>query len=132
MDSDTPPALLEETLRIQRWADWVAGNAASGGRGAGRWAAGAAVHAKDGGVLPGPAEHQPVGHPDCACPEAPQSHQPRAQYADPGELAPRHTAHAGECPPALFLCLFHLWHHRRAALGGPAAQSLLPRGELHH
>lgn len=36
MDSDTPPALLEETLRIQRWADWVAGNAALGGRGAGR------------------------------------------------------------------------------------------------
>lgn len=34
---------------------------------------------QDGGVLAGPSEHQPVGHPHRACPEAPQSHQPCAQ-----------------------------------------------------
>ena len=57
---------------------------------------------------------------------------PSPRYADPGEPAPGHTAHAGECAPALLLCLLHLWHHWRAALGWPASKSLLPGGELHH
>lgn len=57
---------------------------------------------------------------------------PAPRYADPGEPAPGHAAHAGERPPPLLLCLLHLWHHRRAALGRLTAQPLLPGGELHH
>lgn len=37
------------------------------------------ISLQNGRVFPGPAEHQPVGHPHRASLEAPQSHQPRAQ-----------------------------------------------------
>ncbi len=53
------------------------------------------------------------------------------RYADPGEPAAGHSAHAGKCASALFLCLLHFWHHWRAAVGWTIKKSLLPRGELH-
>ncbi len=53
------------------------------------------------------------------------------RYAYPGEPAAGHSAHAGKCASALFLCLLHFWHHWRAAMGWTIKKSLLPRGELH-
>lgn len=40
------------------------------------------------------------------------------RYAHLGDATIGYSAHAGKCPPALLLCVLHLWHYRSAAVGG--------------
>lgn len=47
------------------------------------------------------------------------------RYADPRDASVGHLTHAGERPPPLLLCLFHLWHRWCAAVGGATPQPLL-------
>ena len=49
-----------------------------------------------------------------------------SRHADPGDAAPRHTAHAGQRSVAVFLCVFHFWHRRRPTLGGNLATKVRP------
>ena len=49
------------------------------------------------------------------------------RHAYPCDATPGHAADAGQRPPAMLLCLLHLWHHWRATLVRPAAQPMLPR-----
>ena len=51
------------------------------------------------------------------------------RYAHSGDAPARHSAHVGQRPPAVFLRLLHLRHHRRSTLGRIAqAKVLHPRG----
>lgn len=53
------------------------------------------------------------------------------RYAYSGQPAAGHSAHAGKRAPALFLCLFHFWHHWCAVVGWTVEKSLLHGGELY-
>lgn len=48
------------------------------------------------------------------------------RYEDLGDAAAGHPAHAGKRSPPLLLCLFYLRHCGSPAVGGTAAQPLLP------
>lgn len=46
------------------------------------------------------------------------------RYAYPSDPPPRHTSHAGQRAGSVLLCLLHLWHRWRAAVGGATKEPL--------
>lgn len=54
------------------------------------------------------------------------------RYAHPGDPPAGHTAHAGQRAAALLLCLLHIWHRGRPALGRPPQKPLLCGRQLSH
>ena len=52
------------------------------------------------------------------------------RHEDPGDAASGHSAHAGQCPPALLLRLLHLRDHGGADVGWAAQAEMLHQRTL--
>lgn len=49
------------------------------------------------------------------------------RYAHTGDAPAWHASHARQCSSPLFLCILHLWHHRRTVVGRCSSTPMLPR-----
>ena len=52
------------------------------------------------------------------------------RHEDPGDAAPGHAAHAGQCPPPLLLRLLHLRDHGGSDVGWAAQAEMLHQRTL--